>query len=45
MFFLSVSTLGKLPMQKFSVTKNKNIEFLYYCIQTEDLGLIKKTLQ
>ena len=32
-------------MQKFSVTKNKNIEFLYYCIQTEDLGLIKKTLQ
>jgi hypothetical protein len=45
MFFLSVSTLGRVPLQKYSVTKGRSIEFLYYETQKEDLGLVKRTLE
>ena len=44
MFFLSVSTLSAEPLKKYSITKDKNIEFMYYTPHKEDLSALKVSL-
>ena len=44
MFFLSVSTLTKKPLKKYSVSKDKKLEFIYYSLHKEDLPALKLSL-
>lgn len=45
MFFLSVSALGAYPLQKYSVSKGKQTECLYYKPQREDDNAIKVKIE
>jgi hypothetical protein len=44
MFFLSLSSLTKEPLKKYSITKGKNLEFIYYTPYQEDTVAIKTVL-
>jgi hypothetical protein len=44
MFFLSMTPLLKTPMKKYSISKGKNIEFIYFSPQKEDIGALKVLL-
>lgn len=45
MFFLSLFSLTGCPMKKYSVTKGKGLEFIYYTPRKEDLNALRALLQ
>lgn len=45
MFFLSVSALGSHPLQKYSVSRGKQTECIYFKPQREDEAAIKARIE
>lgn len=45
MFFLSVNSLGLRPLQKFSASRGKQTEYLYFKQQNEDQSVFKTKIQ
>ena len=45
MFFLSLSSLSTNPLKKYSITKGKSLEFIYYAPYVEDAQSLKVSLK
>lgn len=45
MFFLSVNSMGLRPLQKFSASRGKQTEYLYFKQQNEDQTALKTKIQ
>ena len=45
MFFLSLSSLSSEPLRKYSITKGKNMEFIYYTPYNEDIPALRTSLK
>lgn len=44
MFFLSISQLSSQSMKKYSISKGKSQEFIYYSPYKEDTAALKSAL-